>query len=180
MKTFLLAFLMGASILVAQEPPMSVPTPTRSEPVSSLDLKIQEEVAKAIKASAVSPASQSQPSAYDAFTSALSRFLSQERVQSVLIWLGIMQALGVWLRDRSRRFFSDMLMRIAKTEDEDDDEALRKWLSKPFYRFVIVPVTVALLPLGLPTLAEFERVVRLEKEAVASAMAAANAVAPTV
>lgn len=181
MKAFFLALLLGATVLVAQNPPpLSVPTPTRSEPVSSLELKIQEEVAKAIEAAKAAPAAspQSQPSFNP--SAAIHSIMANETVQKVLIWLGVMQAIGVWLRDRSRRFFADMLIRIVKTPDVDDDEALRKWLSRPVYRFVIVPVTVAFLPLGLPTLAEFERVVRLEKEAVSEAMAAAKAVAPTV
>lgn len=85
-------------------------------------------------------------------------------VVKVVMWVMVLSALLAPVAGRIRNKIADVMNRAAETEDGDDDEKLRKLFSNPAYKFAAFILNFA--NIRLPTLAELERAIKLQAEAV--------------
>lgn len=89
---------------------------------------------------------------------------------TVITWIAAIKLAMTFFETTFAHWAADKLNEIAATESSDDDDYLRQLFAMGWYRFVAF--TMRLLGFRLPTLADLERAIRLQKEAVVDAGAA--------
>ncbi len=86
---------------------------------------------------------------------------------TVITWFGTLSAIlapfSVWIQHR----LTDWLNTAAASSETDDDQWLRNLYGNPLYRFVAT--ALRFIHLRLPTLADLERALQLQQDAVAKA-----------
>lgn len=80
-----------------------------------------------------------------------------------LAWLGAIKLALLAFEGKIARYAADKLNEVAATESEDDDQFLRELFARKSYR--TAQVVLLLMSVRLPTLADLERAIKLQKEA---------------
>ncbi|HOP99132.1 MAG TPA: hypothetical protein PLK78_17075 [Verrucomicrobiota bacterium] len=88
-------------------------------------------------------------------------------LSTVLTWLGAITPVTALFATRFKHWASDKLNEIAASSDKDDDAYLRALFSQQWYRFLAF--LLRFTPFQLPTLADLERAIALQEEAVQEA-----------
>lgn len=81
---------------------------------------------------------------------------------TVIAWIAAIKLASTLIETRVAHFLADRLNDIAATESEDDDGYLRWLFQKPGYK--MLAFTLRLIGVRLPTLADLERAIRLQRE----------------
>lgn len=82
---------------------------------------------------------------------------------TLLTWVAALKTASTFVEGKIARYAADKLNEFAASESEDDDQFLRDLFSNPAYR--TGQVILLLIGVRLPTLADLERAIKLQKEA---------------
>jgi len=86
---------------------------------------------------------------------------------TLITWLAALKLAMVCFENQFARWSADQLNRIAAEADEGDDAYLRRIFADPSYR--LIGFLLRLVGFRLPTLADLERAIRLQREAAIEA-----------
>ena len=84
---------------------------------------------------------------------------------TALAWIAALKTASVFVENKIARWAADKLNEIAATDSEDDDVYLRAVFSQSGYK--IAAFILRLIGIRLPTLADLDRAIRLQKEVLA-------------